>query len=142
MREVKFRGKTLKGEWVYGYYVFDYSKNEHFIFTNELGAYNAGFKPRREDYSLGYELIDPATVGQYTGLKDKYRCEIYEGDILETFDQGQIRQLWYVRFEQGCFIAALDNLPNYIQPFVRVDFAQVEVIGNIHDNPDLLEVRP
>jgi uncharacterized phage protein (TIGR01671 family) len=137
--EYKFRGKRLdNGEWVFGYF----TKNRPSPKTSEPPYTLQTAIDHEEKGVILTSLVDPATVGQYTGLKDKYRCEIYEGDILETFDQGQIRQLWYVRFEQGCFIAALDNLPNYIQPFVRVDFAQVEVIGNIHDNPDLLEVRP
>jgi hypothetical protein len=77
------------------------------------------------------------TVGEYTGLKDRKGAKIFEGDVLETFEHGQIRQLWTVSFKEGCFVATLYN--SFIcKEFTKIALEQIEVIGNIHDKPELV----
>jgi uncharacterized phage protein (TIGR01671 family) len=133
MREIKFRGKRLdNGEWVYGYYytqIITHAGNrksrDHFM---------------RTEQNIRYE-VDPDTVGQYTGLKDKNGKEIYEGDIVESFDHGQVRQLYLVKFNKGCFGASLDNISFYFLTFDHVCVEQIKIIGNIYENPDLLSAE-
>ena len=115
MREYKIRGKTIQeGRWVKGY----------------LYAYNQGF--RIEDEWWANDVI-PETLGQYTGLPDENKQDVYEGDILFD-DSGD--DVYEVKFEDGKFVAILDGN-------VELDLSEVayrcSVIGNIHDNPELLE---
>jgi uncharacterized phage protein (TIGR01671 family) len=74
--------------------------------------------------------IDPATIGQYTGLKDRNGTEIYEGDIAEWKDTDGNRRVDVVRYTYGGF-----HLCNTCYP---VGHYTVHIIGNVHDNPELL----
>ncbi len=131
-REIKFRGKHihlsasnshLDGRWVYGY-------------LSDINYINS--------YDLGRELlVDVNTVGEYTRLKDKNTNEIYEGDILSDGVQ-----LWLVRHsETMCGFTAteiVDKKLDYGSCFSLYHLVnkhnckrEVEVIGNIYDNPEL-----
>lgn len=68
MRTIKFRGKTDSGKWCFGYFLHD-GQRGRFVITDGL---------------LEINRVNPDTVGQYTGLKDKSGKEIYEGDILRS----------------------------------------------------------
>lgn len=112
MREIKFRGKRLdNGEWVYGYY-----------WSNDLGNHFIKVTKDENGFCLYDVEVDPATVGQYTGLKEKGGKKIYEGDIIKHHDD-----ILSVRNRCQC-----DKLGNYSSLWI-------EVIGNIHDDP---EVQP
>ena len=127
MREILFRGKRKdNGEWVYGNYaVTDNNEKQHFIFQNK---------------AFEFEVV-PKTVCQYTGLKDKNDNKIYEGDIVKReytlwhsetkkTRETQIGVVSYSNKECGF---CLDKVCYLGEPW---DGDTLEIIGNIHDNPN------
>ena len=134
MREILFRGKrTDNGEWVEGYLYITHN-GEH-----EISVYNEEVNIERWTHE-----VDPSTVGQYTGLNDKNGKRIFEGDIVD----GHCHSAWSHRL-QRCDIAYgrdgfearnhIDGVDSDYYTY-RVLFSKdVVIIGNIHDNPELLE---
>lgn len=127
MREIKFRGKRLdNGEWEYG----DYHRRAggvHCIIAMEPD----------EQGKVVYIVhqVNPATVGQFTGLLDKNGKDIYEGDILiepSIFDLPRT-VFWDHRFMRFGNIA-----PSTCGYIALHDYRKPEIIGNIHDNPELM----
>ena len=125
MREIKFRGFNRKNEkWLYGYYFMN--RGKHFIVTDGT----ADPFSTHEDY-----IIDPDTVGQYTGLTDSDGTEIYEGDI---FQVKAYEPRFEVYFKNGVFEYRQIGSSNRPFPLRRIYFDSF-ILGNIHDNPELLE---
>ena len=128
MREILFRGKRIdSGEWVYGTMYKIATDLNPFILTG--GKRGCSYQ------------VDEETVGQYTGLKDKNGKMIWEGDVIKwdyTCNEGKSHQ---VRYDVGsaCFVASREHNGNIIDTVFYNDGQHAEVIGNIHDNPDLLE---
>lgn len=122
MRENLFRGKRRdNGEWVYGSLFVGFKKS--YICPEAIAMYNF-------DGALclgGFVEVSPESVGQYTGLVDNNGKQIFEGDILSL----RTGRPHVVRFEDGAFILEDSAIP--------MRFAiKFEIIGNIHDNPELL----
>ena len=121
MREILFRGKRDKKynkeqEWAYGAPYIDH-EGDYIIAT---------------DYSK--RVVIPETVGQYTGLTDKNGTKIFEDDIAKNID-GAFLVCW--EKEKCAFVMRFLEYP-YETLYLEEMWEDSEVIGNIHDNPELL----
>lgn len=153
-REIKFRGKTKKGQWTIGSYFCMHHNDErdhihHFIIPDNI------LIPKNKTIGELQVEVQEDTVGQFTGLYDKNGKEIYEGDIvlwerkkvhiegrpLQNFsdvckiyydDQLHAFRHWY---KMTCGSAS--GLLNFNDD--RAEASYFEVIGNIYDNPELLK---
>lgn len=145
MREILFRGKSVNdGEWVCGSLVVttlepvDDAPIKHY----HIEDMTIGCFPNEFQSGLS-ETVDPNTIGQYTGLTDKNGKKIFEGDIVHGISRWDEANL-VVIFEDGEFRMVLsEQYKEYIPGcgFYSVRNFDKEVIGNIHDNPELLEVE-
>ena len=140
MREILFRGKGTSGystnKWVYGYYCKDF-------WSPQTGH---GILPIDKERG-GYVEVVPETVGQFTGLTDKNGKKIFEGDIVHILGNQQVED-WknvnynaLIAFLDGGFCAIDGTIEEHgfrRYALARMDF-DLEVIGNIHDNPELME---
>lgn len=75
------------------------------------------------------------TVEQFTGLRDKNGTEIYKGDVLID-DAGEPIEHWVVKFSDGGFVGECAGVTESL-----FELTQLEVVGNIHENPELLEEK-
>lgn len=138
MREILFRGKRKdNGEWVEGYYVkAEHHWHKHGIHEDWIvcgASANGGWFAIHDR-----RAVDPYTLGQYTGLTDKNNERVFEGDIIRDED-GDIYAVFYYEFYASyCAKRIAESSALFgLQDF---DIYHTEVIGNIHDNPELLEV--
>ena len=123
MRDILFRGKRLdNGEWVEG----DLVHSAYKIGDTCVGTYGS---------SLGMHQVDPSTVGQYTGLMDKNGERIFEGDVLTVDGEDGFFALEFQE-DTARFVMSGDSI---VVDFDNFWSYEVEVMGNIHDNPELLE---
>lgn len=135
MREILFRGKRVdNGEWVEGY-LFRFGTDTDFEETYILGELDH----RETIYDIWKcaEKVDPDTIGQFTGLLDKNGKKIFEGDIIDL-------PHWYVAYAGDLRESTGMNAGWYVQRDGFESWTELEctedneVIGNIHDNPELL----
>lgn len=144
MREIKFRGKRLdNGEWLYGNLVElrnPFNPNDApacFIMPKEVNI-------AAPDSIAEQEVVDPDTVGQFTGLLDKNGKEIYEGDVIKVITFGFDPEKFITEIKYGCSGGVLGfHLANgrSLFYFGQSDYSRLDdttIIGNIHDNPELL----
>lgn len=145
MREILFRAKdTFNEEWVEGYYEFGYDaeteKPSHYMWVlNHTEKYGEMF------------MVLPETVGQYTGLTDKNGKKIFEGDILKIARVSDSIGSYYfpplvypvnavVRWDMCAWTwETLCKDKRYIHFPDAWCHYECEVIGNIHDNPELMK---
>lgn len=118
MREILFRGKDIKEHW-------------HIGLLAHIG--NAWYISNSAGIPTACEVI-PSTIGEYTGLKDKNDKMIFEGDVVLLKSDEEPYQ---VAFDECCFQVYSHSVCYVMDNFYDHD---IEVIGNIHDNPEMLEV--
>ena len=136
MRDIEFRGKrTDNGEWVYGNLVR--GCDEKYVYIVEFG---------NKEMCRNYVNVNPDTVGQYTGLKDKNGTKIFEGDmVLVPYIDPIFKCTWNdtspceratVKYCNGMFYV------EYIESGDKFTLSAMDgymkIIGNIYDNPELL----
>ena len=140
MREIVFRGKSIKeNKWVYGYYWVN--KENHFI--KEVIYESAYFKDNlygKEEILNDIE-IKTDTVGQYVGLKDKHGIEIYEGDLVKVKNIDYLIGKVVYDKEYLCYQIEVDEQVIFPVSVCYGDYNEldIEAIGNIWDNPELLK---
>lgn len=131
MREILFRGKrTDNGEWVEGS-----------LIQRDLGCFIVDESNRQSlrycsEFVFAFDclLVKSETVGQYTGLTDKNGKKIFEGDIIKDC-YGRIEQCYY---NKARYRLVFDGT-HYTRELEFANEVEYEVIGNIHDNPELLK---
>ena len=130
MRDYLFRGKRIdNGEWVTGFYVhYDDTKDNHKDDCDYIVGIHTG------EHFPFFEVI-PETVGQYTGLTDKNGDKIFDSDVVDILTENE--EVGVVTYDEGCFYVKADGF--------SVDFRNningndLLIIGNIHDNPEILK---
>lgn len=143
MREILFRGNA-NGKWVEGQLVYETTTTPP---TPIIVCGEAEWVDGNEWKIPDWYSVDPETVGQYTGLTDKNGKRIYEGDIVSVNDDyntygqmaGEIREVYFVA---GCHRLKPkydSNIARGDRGYLVEDGDDFEVIGNIHDNFDLLK---
>ena len=134
MREILFRGKTLTGKWFEGAY---YKQEEFYGDKEDAHVIITSKDTLDNDFGLLYSVVIPETIGQYTGLTDKNGKNIFEGDVVKCKDYLEAKPFefqGYIDFKNGSYVIVGDFMTHYRW----LDY-EVEVIGNIHDNPELLK---
>jgi|AGTN01.2.fsa_nt_gi phage uncharacterized protein TIGR01671 len=135
MREIKFRAKIVGSDkWIYGSLIVRRDHTDGYLnyYIEDLN---------NEDLVV---LVNYNTIGQYIGLKDWSHKEIYEGDIIKFSNENGVFIgvfIWEEENEMHYGKWALETSEDISDEYENRDEDYFEVIGNIHDNPELLEVK-
>lgn len=130
MREILFRGKRVdNGEWAFGNFIEDKWGDDN---GNTIYAIlQDRVAPDIAELWTPVRVI-PETVGEYIGMTDKNGKKIFEGDIIRYLHE----YVAVIIFENGMLLAKCNG---FVFMFTPDECPDIEVIGNIHDNPELLE---
>lgn len=169
MRRCSFRGKRIdNGEWTYGY-LAEIETDWDFYNGHGLPIEYSKVIIETNLLTRPMTIIIPETIGQYTGLKDKNSTKIYEGDIVQAYN-GINKIIGVVKFGEykqdgssgeynpvsctGFYVKRIRTIPNrwetkddlmyepdYSETTSIQSYKWVEIIGNIHENPELLGVE-
>ena len=127
MREIKFRGKSLKSKrWIYGQLLSGNDQAAIMVINgNKLNTFDS-------------RMVDPSTVGQYVGLNDIHGKGIYEGDVLmvEGIKTNRYSKVWW-NPEKFTFYIGHAPLDAYLKN--EYNLCEFCIAGNIYDNPELKE---
>lgn len=136
MRQIKFRGiRKDNGKWVYGDLIHEpWGTMIQSIETKMPTGVGA---PEAEPTKLRHKYtVDPDTVGEWTGLVDKTGAEIYEGDIIQ-----EARSIGKVIYNQDGFEIDWTLNKDFWSCTLKYHAFEAEVIGNVHQNAELLEAK-
>lgn len=153
-RKIKFRGKGIeeydRDKWYYGSY-FKYNEINYFCLDDGSRSKEIDEKLKKNvknkiifevqgDLNMENHIkladVNPETVGQYTGVHDRFENEIYEGDIVEITREC-VYEKGIIVFKNGCFfIKVKENLLALYN--CEFNNYKVKKIGNIYDNPEML----
>jgi len=125
MRDIKFRGLTFDREWLYGDLV-----------SQTCNAYSKIVDVGIKEFQMHVVEVRKNTVGQFTGLTDKNDKDIYENDIIKfNIKLVSMKFVGKVIFDDSSWCGIVKNMKETLPFGALNDF---EIIGNIHDNPELL----
>lgn len=134
MREILFRGKQMdNGEWICGGAV-----HQTDFYGDKVDRWFIIDGTDTNDYDIGEPIrVIPETIGQYVGLTDKNGIKIFEGDIVRYNGEKHL-VVFETRNETGYFGIKFSDIETWgFCPSIPAKL--MEVIGNIHDNPELVE---
>lgn len=134
MREFLFRGKRCNKEWIYGSLLkVTYDGNTYNLIFADNFLFVFG-----EATAMEHAAVNPSTVGQFTGLFDKNGKKIFEGDIIKNEYEDGRYQFLKIIYNDAVHRWETENKYRCRGHLCHV-IGSMEVIGNIHDNPELLE---
>lgn len=144
-RDIEFRGLDAQGYWNYGYYFQDGLDNHYIVYLKKQSD-------RNYYYGKTYTNIEvtPETIGQYTGLKDKNGKKIFEGDIIDIHQTVNGYNQFVIEYDKYKFSARYYNQDKKqtgswygydLDELFEINESEkeIEVIGNIYENKELLE---